>query len=218
MNEYKEKLLSKLTAQEKKELFEDLKKEQDDEKLKQRQSYEKLRHDFATDIMEKVRKLAADSKAFKTYMDDNAMTFRDIMAEYGKLRKNDQSSFTIVDGKFKLEVRSNKVKQFDERADIAAEKLMIYLENYISQSDKGPDDPIYQLAMSLLERNSQGQLDYKSISKLYELEGKFGEEYGRIMDLFRESNIVMATAINYYFWIQDDKNIWHRIEPSFCRL
>lgn len=218
MNENKEKLLAKMTAAEKKEMFEILKKEQDDEKLKQRQSYEKLRHDFGTDIMKKVLILAQETKNFKTYLDDNVNTFRDIMSEYGKLRKDGQSSFTIIDDNFKLEVRSNKVKQFDERADIAADKLMIFLENYISQSDKGSDDPIYQLAMSLLERNSQGQLDYKSISKLYELEGKFGEEYGRIMDLFRESNIVMATAINYYFWLKDEKNIWRRIEPSFCRL
>ena len=218
MNENKEKLLAKLTAEEKKEMYEILKKEQDDEKLKQRQSYEKLRHDFAMDILGKVQELAEEAKTFKTYLDDNASTFRDIMSEYGKLRKDGQSSFTIIDGNFKLEVRSNKVKQFDERADIAADKLMTFLENYISKSEKGSDDPIYQLAMSLLERNSQGQLDYKSISKLYELEGKFGEEYGRIMDLFRESNIVMATAINYYFWLKDEKNIWHRIEPSFCRL
>ena len=42
---------------------------------------------------------------------------------------------------------------------------------------------MYQLAMSLLERNRQGDLDYKSISKLYELEDKFDDEYKGIMEL-----------------------------------
>ena len=127
-------------------------------------------------------------------------------------------SFTLVEGDFKLEVRSNKVKSFDERADVAAERLMEYLKDYISGSDKGADDPMYQLAISLLERNRQGDLDYKSISKLYELEDKFDDEYKGIMELFRESNVVQATAINYYFWKRDENNVWHRVEPSFCRL
>ena len=40
------------------------------------------------------------------------------------------------------------------------------------------------LYTSLLERNKMGDLDYKSISKLYELEDKFDEEYADIMRLF----------------------------------
>ena len=77
---------------------------------------------------------------------------------------------------------------------------------------------MYQLAMSLLARNRQGALDYKSISKLYELEDKFDGEYKAIMDLFRESNVVQQTAINYYFWVRDENKVWNRLEPSFCRL
>ena len=77
---------------------------------------------------------------------------------------------------------------------------------------------MYQLAMTLLERNKQGDLDYKSISKLYEMEDRFDDEYRSIMDLFRESNVVIKTAINYYFSMRDQNGVWRRIEPSFCRL
>ena len=77
---------------------------------------------------------------------------------------------------------------------------------------------MYQLAMTLLERNKQGNLDYKSISKLYEMEGKFDEEYTEIMNLFRESNVVQRTALNYYFSKRDKDGVWRRLEPSFCRL
>ena len=94
------------------------------------------------------------------------------------------ATFSVVDGNFKLEVKSNKVKSFDERADLAAERLIDYLKNYIAHSEKGVDDPMYQMAMTLLERNRQGDLDYKSISKLYELESRFDirvpvSEFGR---------------------------------------
>ena len=36
------------------------------------------------------------------------------------------------------------------------------------------------------------------MSKLYELEDRFDSEYTEIMDLFRESNVVYKTAVNYY--------------------
>ena len=99
--------------------------------------------------------------------------------------RNDQRSYTITDGDFRLEISSNKVKGFDERADLAAERLIDYLKRYMKQSEKGSDDPMYQMAMTLLERNKAGDLDYKSISKLYELEDKFDSEYSEIYDAFQ---------------------------------
>ena len=47
------------------------------------------------------------------------------------------ASFTIVDGDMKLEVRSNKVKSFDERADLAAERLVDYLKRYAMGRELG---------------------------------------------------------------------------------
>ena len=72
--------------------------------------------------------------------------------------------------------------------------------------------------MTLLERNRQGDLDYKNISKLYEMEDRFDEEYKSIMGLFRESHTVTKTAVNFYFWQRDKNGVWRRVEPSFCRL
>ena len=73
--------------------------------------------------------------------------------------------------------------------------------------------------MTLLERNKSSDLDYKSISKLYELEDKVDEEYSEIMTLFKESNVVQKNAVNYYFYKKNSKtNVWERVEPSFCRM
>ena len=79
---------------------------------------------------------------------------------------------------------------------------------------------MYQLAMVLLDRNKEGDLDYKNISKLYQLESKFNDcEYSReIMELFKESHLVEGNAIRYYFWRKDKNEVWRRIEPSFNRL
>ena len=207
-----------LSAEQRKALMEELSKAEQQEQIDRRETYEALRRDFLEEVKSKVLGLADVTKAFRNWLDSSARGFYDLMREYGHLRNDGQLSFSITEGDFKLEVRSNKVKGFDERADIAAERLIEYLKKYISNSTKGADDPMYQLAMSLLARNRQGALDYKSISKLYELEDKFEGEYKAIMDLFRESNVVQQTAINYYFWVRDENKVWNRLEPSFCRL
>ena len=56
--------------------------------------------------------------------------------------RDEQASFTIVEGDMKLEVRSNKVKSFDERADLAAERLVDYLKRYAMGRELGTDDPM----------------------------------------------------------------------------
>ncbi len=38
------------------------------------------------------------------------------------------------------------------------------------------------------------------------------------MQLFKESNVVYKTAVNYYFYKRDENGVWRRVEPSFCRL
>ena len=192
--------LKSLSAQDRKELLKQLQQEEKESKRNRRGAYEGLRAQYMLEV------------------EKEPAAFRAVMREYGQLRKDEQASFTIVDGDMKLEVRSNKVKSFDERADLAAERLVDYLKRYAMGRELGTDDPMYQLGMTMIERNRQGDLDYKSVSKLYELEDRFDSEYTEIMDLFRESNVVYKTAVNYYFHKRDENGVWHRIEPSFCRL
>ncbi len=210
--------LKGMSAAERKALLEELKAEERKEVIDRRDAYEAIRGQFVHDVKSHVMPLVDNVRQFREWLEDEASGFYSVMREYGQLRKEDQSSFTVVDGDMKIEVRSNKVKTFDERADMAAERLMEYLKSYVAGSEKGYDDPMYQLAMTLLERNRQGDLDYKNISKLYEMEDRFDDEYRSIMGLFRESHTVTKTAVNFYFSQRDNNGVWRRIEPSFCRM
>lgn len=214
----KKELLESLSAEERQALIAELQAKDKEERLSRRAAYEGLREQFLSDISVVLDDVIGQVEEFREYLKNEVEAFREVMAEYGKLKKDNQQSFTISNDTFKVVVKSNKVKKFDERADMAAVKLVEYLRAYIAESEKGTDDPMYQLAMTLLERNKQGDLDYKSISKLYELEDRFDDGYKAIMNLFRESNIVMSTAVNYYFYRRDDQGVWRQLEPSFCRL
>ena len=212
--------LSQMTAEEKKALLAQLNADANESRQAKRDAYEGLRAEFMHRVEEFLVNVTADVKGFKQWLEKESEGFISVMRDYGQLKNADQRNYTITDGDFRLQVASNSVKGFDERADMAAERLVAYLKNYMQKSEKGQEDPMYQLAMTLLERNQRGDLDYKSISKLYELEDRFGDqEYKDIMTLFKESNVVQKTAVNYYFFRRHkETGVWVRIEPSFCRL
>ena len=214
-----EDLLKGMSKEQRAELFARLQTEVKNDRMAKRESYEALRGEFMHDVLGRVESVESEVSGFKKWLDEETAAFTKIMREYGAVKNESQQSYTITDGNFKLEVKFNKVKGFDERADLAAERLVDYLKRYMEASEKGVEDPMYQMAMTLLERNKTGDLDYKSISKLYELEDKFDEEYAEIMGLFKEANVVQTTATNYYFSKRNPENgVWTRIEPSFCRL
>ena len=212
--------LSQMTAEEKKALLAQLNADANESRQAKRDAYEGLRAEFMHRVEEFLVNVTADVKGFKQWLEKESEGFISVMRDYGQLKNADQRNYTITDGDFRLQVASNSVKGFDERADMAAERLVAYLKTYMQKSEKGQEDPMYQLAMTLLERNQRGDLDYKSISKLYELEDRFGDqEYKDIMTLFKESNVVQKTAGNYYFFRRHkETGVWMRIEPSFCRL
>lgn len=211
--------IKNLSKEERAQLLAELQNEEKQSRIQRRETYESLRAELMHSVEERLQTVAADVQSFHDWLQGEVDGFVGVMRDYGQLRKSDQRSYTITDGDFRLEIASNKVKGFDERADLAAERLIDYLKRYMKKSEKGADDPMYQMAMTLLERNKSGDLDYKSISKLYELEDKFDSEYSEIMGLFKEANVVQKNAVNYYFSKRNpETNVWRRIEPSFCRM
>lgn len=212
--------LSNLSSKDLEELLAKKRQEEREAGIRKREAYESIRAEVVGSIETKARVVCSEVQGLHKFCKEELETFRKVMLEYGQLKRGDrQMSFTVQEGNFKIEVRSNKVKKFDERADVAAARLIEFLQNWIKGKEDGADNPMYQLAMTLLERNKNGDLDYKSISKLYELEEQFGDaEYSDIMNLFKESHLVEGTATNFYFYEKDTLGVWRKLEPSFNRM
>ena len=158
--------------------------------------------------MEEVKKQNVDVKSMSKE-ERNAL-----LAQLQQEEKNDRiarrETYEALRAEFMHDVKNkvtelvSDVKGFRDWLETEAEAFTSVMREY---------------AMTLLERNKMGDLDYKSISKLYELEDKFDEEYADIMRLFKEANVVQRNATNYYFSRRNpDNGVWTRIEPSFCRL
>lgn len=211
--------LKNMTAAQLKELLNQKREEERIASERRRKDYEEIRAEFVARMADEVRRVTGVVRQFNETLVAETSAFRSIMEEYNALRHNSQMGYTVQEGDFKLEVKTNNRKSFDERADAAASRLIDFLRAWIGDRERGSDDPMYQLTMTLLERNRQGELDYKSISKLYEMESQFNDpEYSAIMQLFKESNVVEGTAVNFYFWERDERGVWKKIEPSFNRM
>lgn len=211
--------IDKLSTKERDSLLRALSAKKKQEETAKRKNYQRIRARFISSVEKRLRKYVKDGQTFKRWLRDEAETYYNTLKEYGELKRDEQLGFTVNNDTFRIQVKENRVKRFDERADIAEKRLIDYLSDWIKQRGDSESNPIYKLAMSLLQRNEYGDLDYKSISRLYELEPDFNDtEYTEIMQLFRESNTVEGTIIRFYFEEKDDMNEWRRIEPSFNQI
>lgn len=211
--------LTTLSAAEKAHLLRELSEENRLESVRQKDAYEGLRMETLQRIRAALYEYLENGREFKKWLRAESEAWFDIMKDYGKLKNDEQLGFTLKDDCFEIKVKGNKVKGFDERADIAEKRLVEFLTHWVQASEKGTKDPMYKLAMMMIARNGDGDLDYKSISRLYELEEDFNDTaYTEIMQLFRESNTVEKTVIYFYFEESDKWNQWRKVEPSFNRM
>lgn len=211
--------VSTLTPEERDALLNTLTAQKTKDEAETKKAYEILRTDFIARVKSRFNQYVDSGKDFKNWLRDESEAYFDVLREYGKLKRPEQLGFVVSDIDFKMQVKGSKVKGFDERADIAEKRLVEFLNDWVKNSEKGANDPMYKLAMMMIRRNEAGDLDYKSISNLYELESDFNNpEYSDIMRLFKESNTVEATAIHFYFETKDKYNVWRKVEPSFNRM
>ncbi len=210
--------VSQLSDEQRQQLLADLQNADNEKKRAKREAYETTKAIFVEAIFSSVDEQKQLIDKFNADLLEGLDDFQQIMMEYGHLKEK-QRSFTLIHKDMKMVVKSNNVKRFDERGDMAATRLVAFLKAWVAQSEKGKDDPLYVLAMKTLERNKAGDLDYKRVSDLYELEGRFSDpEYTSIMEQFRESHIVNGTVTHYYFYRELEPGVWTKIELSFNQL
>lgn len=212
-------MIAALSPEEKAALLGELKSDVTTEKQKRKEAYESIRDDFKNQVRARYEDYLARGREFKKWLRSESEGYFEILKEYGQLKRDDQLGFTIGDETFRYQVKGSKVKGFDERADIAEKRLVEFLREWVKNKEDGEKNPMYKLAMMMIQRNEAGDLDYKSVSRLYELEEDFADpNYSEIIQLFKESNTVEGTAIHFYFEERDQNGRWKKTEPSFNRI
>jgi hypothetical protein len=190
------------------EKLKDLKRKEKQEKLARKKEYEALRNEVAEGLVTQAKHLSAQILEFKEQSLRKANEFRNTMLEYGELRggADNKGSFEFKDASdtFKVVVKTNTIKGFDERADMAEQHLKTFLESFVKKRDK----LTYNMIIKLLERNVKtGKLDISNINRLYTMEEEISnEEFTKAITLFKESYQDKRTATYIQFY--------HRSEAS----
>lgn len=193
-------------------------KHEENEKLRaERKEYEDARERIVNElgtrafvIMESLELLKGD--AFK-----DLKGFRERMMKYGDIRNGDRNkgNFEIKNDKFKIMFSSQINKRFDERAELAEQKLREFLEGFVKkQSQK-----TYKLVKSLLERNPKTEdYDISLINRLYAMEEEFDDpNWKEAIKLFKESYSPTGTAQYVRFFKKNENNGWDAIVLDFAK-
>lgn len=157
-------------------------------------------------------------KTFKHDAMGQVRGFRSKLLEYGQLRKGDanKGNFEIKNDSFKITFSSQVKKCFDERSELAEEKLKSFLGSFVKKRDKD----LHDLVLSLLERNPKsGDLDISNVQRLYKLEDRFdNEDWREAIRLFKESYNPEGTAYYVRFFQKAEDNSWQHINLNFSSL
>lgn len=197
-----QKPVDEMTADELKALLDQKQKEEREQRDKERKGYELHRNKLVVDLCQHAKMISSQLQAFKTTSIAKMRGFYEIMQKYGNVRKTEagRGSFKLKsdDGQYEVLFQNHVNYKFDERAKAAEAKLKEFMGDFVRKRDR----KLYDLVMSLLERNSvTGDYDIKLISRLYKMEDQFDDErWKEAIRLFKESYTEHGSAFYVRFY------------------
>jgi hypothetical protein len=214
------KSLDDLTDEELDRLLEEREKKKRREAEARRKKYENDRDSLVHDLTIAAEQIEQQLEQFKTDAYNRISQFSDRMMQYGEINGKSRGGFSIrsADGTRKVTFSQQVRKVFDERAEMAEQKIREFIAKFI----KKRDEKAYDLIMSLLERNSKtGDFEVNSINKLYKMEDKFDDELWKDgIRLFKESYNPQKTTkyINFYKLSATEKEELINLNFSSARI
>lgn len=209
--------VAELSTEELEAILAQKKKAEKEEKLLKKKAYEKERNDLVVAAVAGAVELHSSIVEFKTFVMPRLNQWLERMREYGE-GKEDQQNFQLLseDGNLKVVFTLSISKGFDERSKLAEEKLKKFLSNYVRKKDKD----IYELVISLLERNKvTEEFDISNINRLYTLEDKFeDQDWKDALTLFKESYVETKSKNYARFFKRGENNEWKPIVLDFAAV
>ena len=180
---------------------------------KQRNDYENLRKEVATELCCGAIGLSELLKVFKQKAFSDMQTVYEMLKEYSSRHADDKGNFKIEHGIYRVHYKRQGKGNFDERSN-QAEKHIIDFVNSKFENDVDTKD----LVMSLLERK-KGELDVNLVQKLYAMENRFQDEnWKRGIELLKESYSYNHSKDYIKFETRNDNNEWESINLQFSSL
>lgn len=211
--------LATMSVSELQELLKEKQAAETAEKHAKRKRYETRKEELINTLGSFAEQLRGQMQQLKNDAFVEMGSFRKQMMEYGEIRggEKNKGSFELKNERYKVIFRSQVNKCFDERAELAEEKLRQFLSTFVKKKDK----PAYELVMALLERNDKtGDFDIHLINRLYKMRDRFDDAlWHEALDLFQESYSPYGSAQYIQFLMKNEEtNTYEPIVLDLAKL
>lgn len=205
------------TTAELEQMLKERKKQEAVKAEKEKQAYEEGRDEMIEKVILTAKTLFRELGEFKTFchieMDKQAVK----LSEYGKIRSNSKGGFSVTDKNDTMRVtrRRDTEPVWDERSGKAVELIKEFLGDAI----KKRDIKMYEILMSFLERNANGDLEYGRVMDLYKHEDKFDDpRWKEGLKLIKESFSNHLKGYGYEFKVKGEDGKWENLYLNFSSL
>lgn len=178
--------------------------------------YESRRNGLSEGLVREATELEAMIVAFHEKAKSSLLAFREDSRQYGGLRANSKGGYSIESASgMKATLRFHAIWAFDERAGMAEELL----KEFLAETVKKRDVPVYEILMSLLERNSDGKLEPRRVMEIIKHESKFTDErWTKAIKLLKESYHEQTSKYYMEFALKNGDGKWEAVNLNFSSL
>lgn len=185
--------------------------------LKKKEEYEVMKHNLVVKLIYNAIQIEDHLKRFKNDLHIAMDAQAERLAEYGEIRSNSKGGFSILDNKGEFKVTRIRSTQptWDERSMKAVELI----KDFLSSTVKKHNRKLYEILISFIEKNANGDLEYQKVMNLVSHEDKYDDpRWKEGLKLIKESYSVHLRAYGYEFARKNEQGGWDKINLSFSSM
>tara|TARA_R110002050_G_scaffold295237_1_gene453834 strand:+ start:5834 stop:6493 length:660 start_codon:yes stop_codon:yes gene_type:complete len=184
---------------------------------KKKKEYEYQRNIVVNEIVQQAITLQTQLAQFKSLCHQVMEEQAEALANYGKMPGKSKGGFSITDsdGVLRVTRRRDTEPHWDERSTKAVELIKDFLGDAIKKRDL----KMYDILMSFLERNENGDMEYGRVMNLLQHEEKFGDpRWKEGLKLIKESYSNHLKGFGYEFKTRGSRGKWENLLLNFSSL
>lgn len=210
--------INDLSTQELEALLAEKKKKDRESREAKKQEYEKNRDSFVTSAITKASVLHQAIADFKSTVHDQMNEQQAHLEEYGGIRKGSKGGFSVCSSDGGSRIR--RIRATEPSWDERSTKAISLIQDFLADTVKKKDKNLYDILISFIARNANGDLEYNKVMNLLQHEDKYKDpRWIEGLKLIRESYSVHLKAYNYQFQVKDENTgKWTTLDLNFSSL
>ncbi|PSL06565.1 DUF3164 family protein [Cecembia rubra] len=198
------KPVSELTTEELDQLLKERALKAKAEKERKERAYQNRKNELVRELVHNAEEIRTLLKEFKDQAFDKLKDHYGVMKEFGDVKSNNKGNFQLKsdDGAYKVEFSNQVIKEFDERAEMAAH----HLEDFLLTHVKKKDTAMYEYIKGVTEKKND-KFDINLVGRLFKMEDKFDHpSWIKAIELFKASYVEVDSAQYVRFFKRNDQS------------